>query len=299
MSGRYYCPNCKATLDYQTGFSPSRGTHVCTRCGMYLSDPDAYHGDIFEDVSWFCDNCGAFLNTQDGFTDLDGYWDCTACGYVNTISQDEIQENKVKQRESAYVRTLNVFNTFLDKQIESMSEKNASGTSPIGSVQHQEDKMSQFLEKAVSALFKGIFWILKMIGKLIIFILKEIFNLLKRAVHYFIDPQKDGRISKIDFAKIRIKAFLFNRKLLPINNDCYDLLHKKVDKVKVILYNNGFKNIKAIPIKDLGPQNVHRIGEVEQVVINGTSFFESDDMFRYDTQIIVTYHKKYKSRKKQ
>lgn len=55
---------------------------------------------------------------------------------------------------------------------------------------------------------------------------------------------------------------------------------------------NGFKNIKAIPIKDIGEDSEKFVFEVEQIVINGVSFFEIGDHFMETSEIIITYHEK-------
>ena len=291
MRGRYYCPNCKATLDYQTGFSPSSGSHVCTRCGAHLADLDVYYGERFENVSWYCDSCGAFLNKQDNFSDLNDYWDCTECGYRNSISEDDIQESTARKREPGLIRALNAVNKMLDKELERRKlEESGYQEEP-----EEPDAVTKFMEKLGEYIIKGIVWLFKSIGKLIFLLFKGLFILLKKAVHYFIDPQKDGRIAKYDFFKMRLRARFCNHKQLPIGNYYYDLLHKNVKDVKIKLYNNGFKRIKAIPIKDLSYSARHRIGEVEQVVVNGTSYFEPEDVFSYNTQIIITYHDKKKS----
>lgn len=327
MRDEYFCPNCNATLNYQSGFDPNRGSWTCTECGTHLMDDDVYDGDTFEGIAWYCDDCGALLNRQSGFSNRCGSWTCKKCGHSNSISEDEIISNDETMWCPSCGRALNrqlgfsdvYFDwkcTYCDSKLhreyysdsfevvdedydsDDCSDESADESSfptnkrPRYVHQDDDDEFSQFLEKAVTALFKGIFWIIKMIGKLIFFIFKEIFNLLKKIVHCYTDPQKNGKISRKDFDKLRTNAFFRNHKQLPINNYYYDLLHRKVDTVKTILYNSGFKNIKAIPIKDLSYADRHRIGEVEQVVINGTSFFEPEDMFPYNAQIIITYHEK-------
>ena len=86
----YFCPNCGAILNNQTGFDPSLGSWRCTECGKLLMDDDVYDSDTFEGVAWFCDNCGALLNRQYGFSDSFGSWQCAECGHVNRIDESEI-----------------------------------------------------------------------------------------------------------------------------------------------------------------------------------------------------------------
>lgn len=86
----YYCPNCGASLNNQSGFDPSCGAWTCTECGTMLMDDDVYNGDTYEGVAWYCDNCGALLNRQDGFSDSYGSWTCTECGHQNGTVEDDI-----------------------------------------------------------------------------------------------------------------------------------------------------------------------------------------------------------------
>lgn len=86
----YFCPNCGAILNNQSGFDPDYGTWTCKECGQHLMDDDVYEGDAYEGVAWYCDNCGALLNRQSGFTDSGDSWRCTSCGYRNGTTEDDI-----------------------------------------------------------------------------------------------------------------------------------------------------------------------------------------------------------------
>ena len=88
----YFCPNCGATLNDQSGFDPDDGAWTCTECGMPLYGDDLEDTmDQFDGVLWYCDSCGALLNKQDGFDDYCDTWYCTECGYGNPINEDEIR----------------------------------------------------------------------------------------------------------------------------------------------------------------------------------------------------------------
>lgn len=95
-----------------------------------------------------------------------------------------------------------------------------------------------------------------------------------------------------ELRKKRIKAFLFKRKRININYEPHDLLRKNYQLVKTLLQNCAFNNITCIPIKDIYTGSPYEIGEVEQIVINGSQYFTSDDMIPYDVEIIITYHEK-------
>lgn len=82
----HYCTRCGATLDTQTGFSPTLYTWVCTECGQFLHGDNVYEGEKYPNVMWYCDSCKALLNIQSGFSDLDPTWKCTQCGYTNELN---------------------------------------------------------------------------------------------------------------------------------------------------------------------------------------------------------------------
>ena len=93
--GDYYCPNCGADLEEQSGFDPYGGYWTCTECGQFLTDPeDSDETSQFDGVGWFCDGCGAYLNKQSGFSDWCSTWTCTECGHTNNISEDEIYDSE-------------------------------------------------------------------------------------------------------------------------------------------------------------------------------------------------------------
>lgn len=74
-----------------------------------------------------------------------------------------------------------------------------------------------------------------------------------------------------------------------------DLLGEHIYLVISLLKNNGFQNIKSIPIKDVTTDTTDSdkyIFEVEQIVINGISFFEEGDSFSENAEVIITYHSK-------
>ena len=95
-----------------------------------------------------------------------------------------------------------------------------------------------------------------------------------------------------ELRKKRAKAFLFKRKKIQIGYDPDDLLRKDYQAVNLYLHNNAFTNIKSIPVKDIYVDSPYTVGEVEQIVINGSQHFSCDDMIPYDSEIIIIYHEK-------
>ena len=89
-----------------------------------------------------------------------------------------------------------------------------------------------------------------------------------------------------------MKAFLFKGKKIQIRYDCEELVGRNISFVVSVLTEDAFSNIKAVPIKDIYKGSAHSIGQVEQVVIDGSSFFREGDPIPYDAEIIITYHEK-------
>ena len=90
----------------------------------------------------------------------------------------------------------------------------------------------------------------------------------------------------------RLKAFLFNKKKIKLDNSVNDLVGNKIENVVEILKETGFNNYKTVPIKDIYIDNNFFVGEVQEVIINGQSYFKENDMIPYDAEIIITYHLK-------
>ena len=104
--------------------------------------------------------------------------------------------------------------------------------------------------------------------------------------------KKVVKLPESEMTKRRIKAFIFKRKKIHMKYDYVDLLGKNVDDVETMLYNQAFNNIKMIPIKDIYVNSSYSVGQVEQVVIKGSSYFREGDLIPYDAEIIITYHTK-------
>lgn len=95
----FFCPNCGAVLNYQSGFDPDLSSWTCTECGQALYGDDiASTMQHFDGVVWYCDSCGAVLNKQAGFSDCYSQWNCSECGYENEISDDNIYPSEEDYR---------------------------------------------------------------------------------------------------------------------------------------------------------------------------------------------------------
>ena len=274
MYDEYFCPNCNATLNNQYGFNPSAGSWTCKRCGTHLSD-SAYGGNRFEDVSWYCDSCGAFLNKQSGFSDTYDYWDCTECGHSNHISQDEIinsnysSDTSTSSSSSSSAGPLDVANSLL-KLLNSVADI---------AIDFKKNKDKAAQEEARCKERK----------------------IETSSAHTTTSHQNERTPSTPaglqtapikELEKIRANAFYWTNKKIPIGFDSYKLLHKDVNEIFALLFNRAFTNIKTIPVKDIYVNSKYTVGEVEQIVIGGSQYFEATDTVPYDAEIIIVHHQK-------
>ena len=90
----------------------------------------------------------------------------------------------------------------------------------------------------------------------------------------------------------RLKALLFNKKNIKTDVSADALVGNYVEYVTERIKEAGFNNYETVPIKDIYKGSNKKIGEVEQVVINGQSCFDSNTMFSYKSRIIISYHAK-------
>ena len=74
--------------------------------------------------------------------------------------------------------------------------------------------------------------------------------------------------------------------------DSASLIGEHLYPVISFLKSNGFCNIKSIPIKDVGKNSNNYLFEVERISINESSFFEKGDIFRKNSEVLITYHEK-------
>lgn len=271
MYDEYYCPNCNATLNNQYGFDPNAGSWTCKRCGTHLFD-GTYGGDRFEDVAWYCDSCGAFLNKQAGFTDIYDYWDCTECGHSNPISQDEITNIGSRSSTSnsssssggvldAVNSILNLVNSIADIAIEHKKARNNALATEENDDEDNDDEEQCKSSQSTTR---------------------------RSSTKPYLPPKKSPR----ELKKIRTNAFFWHGKKVQIGFDTHNLLHKNVSEVSRLLHNRAFTNIKEVPVKDIHINTKYAVGEVEQIVIGGSQFFEESDLVPYDTQIIIVHHQK-------
>lgn len=343
----FFCPNCGATLNYQSGFDPSLGAWTCTECGQLLMDDDVYEGDVFEGVAWYCDNCGALLNKQYGFSDSYGTWTCTECGHTNGISEDEIIDGKhfTCPECGATLNNQSGFNAYDDWECSSCGTKlthsysdddysvvdvdkiccpncNADLKEQWGFSEYNNDwtcsECGAHLHREYTFDEDDDDWICEYCGtKLHRYYGDHEYSIVDESDENSTGPSesKDAYTThnnsqyesrerttfngcttsakeKSELRKLRIKAFITSKKKVPIGYDTKQLVGENFREVEIRLHNQAFKNIQNKSNKDVYTNSIFKDGEVESVSINGTTNFSSQEMFPYDSEIIVNYHEK-------
>lgn len=93
--------------------------------------------------------------------------------------------------------------------------------------------------------------------------------------------------------KKRAKAiFSLRAKRLLCHAVYEDLIGRNASYVANAFSESAFSDVKTIPVKDIYKGSTYKVGQVEQVVIGGSSYFRKGDLLPYDTEIIITYHEK-------
>lgn len=85
---------------------------------------------------------------------------------------------------------------------------------------------------------------------------------------------------------------MFNKKNIKADVSADDLVGNYVEYVTERIKEAGFTNYEAIPVQDIYEGSNKKIGEVEQVIINGQSRFDANTTFSYKSRIIISYHAK-------
>ena len=375
----YFCPNCGATLNYQSGFDPSIGVWSCTDCGQQLMDDEVYDGDIFEGVAWYCDDCGILLNRQFGFSDSYETWKCTECGHTNRITEDEIIDEKKlccpnceanlenqwgfsdydcdwtctecsthlhREYMSDEFEEMEMVEENEDKLICPNCEANLENQwgfsdydydwtcNECGARLHREYTSDEFEEIEVVESYEdginyscpvcdsnldGQFgynekcndWICEYCGSKLYrycgdyeysvvnanksFFENQNYNTSgheDKDMHSYSDLKLSSRKDKSILRILRIKAFFLSRKKVPVGYSSQQLIGKNYREVEIRLYNQGFKNIHLEPQNDIYMNSTFEVGEVGCVSVNGMTSFSPQEMYSYDSEVIIFYHDK-------
>lgn len=289
------CPNCGASLNKQFCFADYQDDWECTECGAHLhhsysSDP---YTVVEEDEGPKCPNCDASLKGQSCYSEYDDDWECTECGahLHRSYSSDPytvVEEDKGHKCPNcdAPLKEQFCYSEYDDDwectecgahlhhdyssdpyelvdedDVDSGDDSDSTAYVPPNYSSHSYSPPRSYSDDHIKYSEK---------------------------THI----KKEKRKPENELRKQRIKAFFFKRKKINMPYDSCDLLGKDIDTVETLLYNQAFSNIKKIPIKDIYVDSLYRVGQVEQIVINGSSYFCEGDQIPYDAEIILTYHVK-------
>ena len=89
-----------------------------------------------------------------------------------------------------------------------------------------------------------------------------------------------------------LKRIFGNSNNLVINYGTCDVVGEHLYPVISMLRESGFKNIKTSSVKDINDKTPGYPYQVEQVVINGTTYFENGMSFQNNSKVLITYHEK-------
>lgn len=254
----YYCTKCGASLNEQDGFDSEYGVWTCTECGAELYDENMYDGDLYPEVIWYCDDCGAVLNKQSGFSDYFSSWMCSKCGFINTISEDEIYESE-EDYERSKAEKAEYENNIENYDYEDCNDYNYDNDCDDDDY-YDDNYNEEESDKNHSATQ--------------------------------VDLESELEHALYATRGKRIKAFIFNKKKIKIEYASSELIGKNYRDVILLLTRVGFKKVRKRALKDLYIENCHKIYETDNIDISGIKHFEKNDIFPYNSDIIVTYHEK-------
>ena len=282
----FSCPKCGATLNDQWGFNKYEDDHECSSCGTKLhhSYSDDEYSVVEEDEGPECPNCGARLEDQFCFADYQDDWECTECGaHLHHSYSSEpytvVEPDKGPQCPNcdAYLNEQFCYTDYEDdwECTECGAHLHRDYSWEPYEIAEEDDDNNDDDESTYDTAESTSYG----------------------PSNYATSSQSsttsyEKRTQEKILRKQRIKAFFFKRKKIRINYDYSDLLKKNIDHVETLLYNQAFNNIKKVPIKDIYVGSPYSVGQVEQVVIQGSSYFCAGDLIPYDAEIVITYHVK-------
>lgn len=280
----YYCPNCDAILNDQPGFDPDNGSWTCTCCGKHLMDDDVYEGDTYEGVAWYCDECDALLNRQSGFSDSYGTWTCTECGHTNGTTEDDIYES---EEDYQYHKTVDAAVDFIGSVVSGIISGIANASSEDDDEEADEDEDSYYDdddEEDVEPI------ITKEPPQKTEAELEAERKQQEKVRQELIRQAEKEKNSKL--RKKRAKAFIFKHKKIMTGMSSTELIKRNYVEAREYFTDEGFTNVHLHALKDIYTDSTKQDGEIEQITIDGTPFFDEKYMCPYDAEIIIVYHQK-------
>ena len=243
---------------------------------------------------YYCTNCNAILNEQFGFDPDGGSWSCTTCG--QELFGDDVYDGDIYPDVMWYCDScgalLNKQDGFGDYysswictdcyHINPISEDaiigNPSGVyynNDYGYVHNNDgDSVSDdIFPDIIDTYFEA--------------------RQQKRQEEQHLEEKRQQEQHEDRKQKNkRIRAFLFNKKRISIGISSYDLIGHDVGLAISHFKNAGFTKVQFFPVRDIFADNKKQVGEVEQVNIDGTTYFQKDSMIAYDAKIVITFHEK-------
>lgn len=320
----WYCDSCDAILNKQSGFYDSCGTWYCTECGYANSITE---DEIYESKSDYrskkesciCPQCGNELENQFGF-DNDDYWTCQICDaelYLDNTQYIILSSST----DDEYIDSE-------DTPFECNScSSDVTNNLPTQIRTTQREKFQWKLKLCIfliafftSIILIGYYEITKLIpvqysaSSFIGKNYEEVLTSLKEAGFTYISTEN---ISDLDIKQASEEFQVTGVKIgwlesfdeeakIPSNFPIVVTYHSlkmiqvpmSYKEVKGAYYKDiikafedaGFVNIELVVEYDIITGWITSDGEVKSVVINGEKKFNTNDEFRPDAKIVITYH---------
>ena len=293
--GDYYCPNCGADLEEQSGFDPYGGYWTCTECGQFLTDPeDSDETSQFDGVGWFCDGCGAYLNKQSGFSDWCSTWTCTECGHTNNISEDEIYDSEADyQNRNHDDYDGGLFGAIAKGFVEGMAEAVSNYNSSDDDEDESDDDYENDDDENDNNYYFGDLTVDYSEAKYDEEYIQKQQEYERQRQEEQIHQQEVAQ-SKKDKRKAvfkRVWSAIAHKKMIDINVSSTDLLGVNYLRAIAQLEKSGFTNIRTNIVEDLEYYEIERENVVSAVSLDGSEFFKFNNQAKYDSDIVITIHK--------
>lgn len=246
---------------------------------------------------YFCPNCGAILNDQYGFEPSCGTWTCTCCG--KHLMDDDIYDGDLYTGVAWYCdecgALLNRQQGFSDIYGSwTCTECGYSNSITESDIYESEEDYernrngSGVLAELFSTMIEACFEARSQKRE------REREEEAERqaeAERIRLEKEKAHKAQRA-LRRKRAKAFLFKGKKIEIHYDYEELIGNGTAFVTSALTEDAFSNIKTVPVKDIYTGSEYSVGQVERVIIGGSSSFGKGDLIPYDAEIVIFYHDK-------
>lgn len=293
---KYYCPHCNSLLNEQCGFTPAAADWSCAECGKSIAADKVY-----------CPHCNALLSEQEGFDPDDSDFVCRECGMA--VSEEavpdeeedtagEVPEYRRPSRNIQHSRE-RIVRLKLVRRIYALLVIAVILSAVFIAVRVRLDSMIPAGYDAMD--FVGMTYneavdLLKEQGfkNVTAKAYPDLDNIGNAADHTVKQVKIDGvsgfRDVKMFPDSSSAVVIYHSLKEITVPMSSYDAGKNNADYVLAAFRNAGFINITSEADADLITGWIHKDGQVESVNINGSIEFDSDEKYRPDTEIVITYH---------